>query len=235
MGVSPPLLVRCHNHSGSVVRAGPPVAPPGLRGDACDAFAEASIGHLGLCPFPPPPPPPPPPLLFSMCNATFPPSSFLLPSGGSRTIPLGIGLSRRLLFLFRSFVSFLPSVLPHTAIHYLGLEYPHLSGMSLPPSTLLFLLRRCFSLSDVSGAVICDLHLLSSELGCTICFIFLDDLVLEGCLKSMISVIYCASSMCFCFGFQLFKSCTDPAIRSKYLRHFLSLCRAHSQEVHAAL
>ena len=54
MGVSPPLLVRCHNHSGSVVRAGPPVAPPGLRGDACDAFAEASIGHLALCPFPQP-------------------------------------------------------------------------------------------------------------------------------------------------------------------------------------
>ena len=46
MGVSPPLLVRCHNHSRSVVLAGPPVAPPGLRGDACDAFAEASTGQL---------------------------------------------------------------------------------------------------------------------------------------------------------------------------------------------
>ena len=36
-------LVRCHNQSGSVVRAGPPVADPGLRGDACDSFSDNAI------------------------------------------------------------------------------------------------------------------------------------------------------------------------------------------------
>ena len=106
--------------------------------------------------------------------------------------------------------------------------------MPLLPSTLPFLILRCSSFSDLLGAVICDVHLVSSELGCPICIILLNDLVLEVRLKNTTPVIYWAFAMRFCFGVQLFNILTDPAFRINHRRFCLPLRPARSQEVHAA-
>ena len=121
--------------------AGPPVAPPGLRGNACDAFAEASNGSPPSHPLPPPP--------SSMLRSTIP-RLFLslppwrIPNNPPRDLP-----PRRLLFLSRSFVSFLPLTFSliqqfHGSCHQPPYRFGALAtGPPLPSSTLLIVTEGC--------------------------------------------------------------------------------------------
>ena len=90
MGVSPPLLLRCHNHSRSVVRAGPRVAPLRMRGVACDAFAEASMVPIIYGTLSDSPLLLPLPSHLRSLQSQLLAYSFLFHPGGSRTIPHGI-------------------------------------------------------------------------------------------------------------------------------------------------
>ena len=108
-GVSPPLLVRCHNHSCSVVLAGPRVAPLRMRGVAWDAIAEASMfstdngwKHSASSSSSPLLPPPPHPANLHSYSFLFPP--WRIPYNPPRDPPSPLSS-----FPFRFFI---PSYLP---------------------------------------------------------------------------------------------------------------------------
>ena len=81
--------------------AGPPVAPPGLRGNACDAIAEASFPLIPFLRLLRSPCLDPHPVLFLS------PPPWWIPHNPPRDLP-----PRRLLFLF-ALVSFLPLTFHH--------------------------------------------------------------------------------------------------------------------------
>ena len=146
MGVSPPLLVRCHNHSRAVVLAGPPVAPPGLRETpVMHSRRRHQVNRLTVLI----PPPSSLPLPFPL----YPNCPFLFLSPPPRRIPYNPPRdppSLRPLFLLSLLVSFLPFADLPVISPPCRFGVPT-TGPPFPLSTLLHVTEGC----DLCHEVIC--------------------------------------------------------------------------------